>query len=163
MLFRSLLQHSAPHHIRYGVQPGPPAYAVESYPFDSFCSENPNVFTHRAHPNTISTYVGMNSTSFGNTPGVPNTRPLIYNAFLQSSAHSRGNDRPSTAATVKTNYSPPSPKVSPISQVFPPLPSTPISRSDSAFAIQANLREKRSGHFETSSRRSSSVSHFFVP
>lgn len=152
----SLLQHSAPHHIRYGVQPGPPAYAAEAYPFDSFCSENPNVFTHRAHSNSISTYVGLNSTSFGNTPGVTNTRPLIYNAFLQSSAQSRGNDRPSTAATMKTNYSPPSPKVSPISQVFPPLPSTPISRSDSAFAIQANLREKRSGHFETSSRRSSS-------
>jgi hypothetical protein len=38
------------------------------------------------------------------------------------------------------------------------MPSTPISRSDSGYALQANLREKRSAHFETSSRRSSSVS-----
>ncbi|KAF2467078.1 DENN-domain-containing protein [Lindgomyces ingoldianus] len=153
----SLLQHSAPHHMRYGVPAGPPAYAIESYPHDSFCSENPGVFTHRSHPSTLATYAGLNSTSFGTVVGPPSSRPIIYNAFLHSSAQSRGNDRPSTASTMKTgNYSPPSPKVSPISQVFPPLPSTPISRSDSAFALQANLREKRSGHFETSSRRSSS-------
>lgn len=154
----SLLQASAPHHIRYGVPTGPPAYAVEAYPYDTFCSENPGVFTHKAHPTNISTYVGMNSTSFGTVVGPSSVRPLIYNAFLQSSASSRGNDRPSTASTVKTSSnSPPSPKISPISQVFPPLPSTPISRSDSGYALQANLREKRSGHFETSSRRSSSV------
>jgi hypothetical protein len=60
---------------------------------------------------------------------------------------------------VKTSSnSPPSPRISPVSAAFPPLPSTPISRSDSGYALQANLREKRSGHFETSSRRSSSVS-----
>jgi hypothetical protein len=157
----SLLQHSAPHHTRYGVPTGPPRYAVEAYPFDTFASENPGVFTHKAHPNTISSYVGLNSTSFGNMIGPSSSRPLIYNAFLQSSASSRGNDRPSTASTVKTNSnSPPSPRISPISQVFPPLPSTPVSRSDSGYALQANLREKRSGHFETSSRRSSSVSRF---
>ncbi|KAF2872680.1 dDENN domain-containing protein [Massariosphaeria phaeospora] len=156
----SLLQHSAPHHTRFGVPTGPPAYAMEAYPFDTFSSENPGVFSHRAHPSTVSTYVGMNSTSFGNNVGPPSSRPMIYNAFLQSNAHSRGNDnRPSTASTIKTtSNSPPSPRVSPISQVFPPLPGTPISRSDSGYALQANLREKRSGHFETSSRRSSSVS-----
>jgi hypothetical protein len=37
------------------------------------------------------------------------------------------------------------------------MPSTPISRSDSGYALQANLREKRSAHFDTQSRRSSSV------
>jgi hypothetical protein len=153
----SLLQHSAPHHARYGVPTGPPQYAVESFPHDTFQSENPGVFTHRAHASTIHTYVGMNSTSFGSVAGPASSRPLIYNAFLQSSGHSRGNDRPSTASTVKTN-SPPSPRLSPISQVFPPLPGTPISRSDSGYALQANLREKRSGHFDTQSRRSSSVS-----
>ncbi|KAF2117689.1 dDENN domain-containing protein [Lophiotrema nucula] len=155
----SLLQHSAPHHTRYGVPVGPPQYAVESYPFDTFCSENPGVFTPRAHPSNLATYVGLNSTSFGTVVGAPNSRPLIFNAFLQSGAQSRGNDRPSTASTMKTeSNSPPSPRLSPISQVFPPLPSTPISRSDSGYALQASLREKRSAHFETSSRRSSSVS-----
>jgi hypothetical protein len=155
----SLLQHSAPHHTRYGVPFGPPMYAVEAYPHDTFCSENPGVFSHRPHRTSISSYIGMNSTSFGSVAGPVSSRPLIFNAFLQSSVSSRGNDRPSTASTMKTaSNSPPSPKISPISQVFPPLPSTPISRSDSGYALQANLREKRSGHFETSSRRSSSVS-----
>ncbi|KAF2266681.1 dDENN domain-containing protein [Lojkania enalia] len=160
----SLLQHSAPHHMRYGVPHGPPQYAVESFPYDAFCSENPGVFTSRAHPSTLATYVGLNSTSFGTVIGPPNSRPLIYNAFLQSSASSRGNDRPSTASTFKTTTnSPPSPKISPVSTVFPPLPTTPISRSDSGYALQANLREKRSGHFETSSRRSSSFGFDRVP
>lgn len=157
----SLLQHSAPHHTRYGVPTGPPAYAIEAFPYDAFCSENPGVFTHRATPSTIHTYAGLNSTSFGTMPGSATSRPLIHNAFLQASPQSRGNERPTTSTTVKTaSNSPPSPKISPVSAAFPPLPSTPISRSDSGYALQANLREKRSGHFETSSRRSSSVSYF---
>lgn len=159
----ALLQHSAPHHTQYGVPTGPPAYAVEAFPNSAFASENSGVFSHRAHPSTVQTYVGLNSTSFGTITGPSSSRPLIYNAFLQSSASSRGNDRPSTASTVKTfSNSPPSPKISPVSTVFPPMPSTPISRSDSGYALQANLREKRSGHFETSSRRSSSVSLGFL-
>jgi len=162
----SLLQHSAPHHTRFGVPTGPPAYAIESYPFDNFCSENPGVFTHRAYSLSIQQYIGMNSTSFGTGPLPSSSRPLIYNAFLQSSVQSRGNDRPSTANTVKTSTnSPPSPRISPVSAAFPPMPSTPMSRNDSGLALQANLREKRSGHFETSSRRSSSVGflQFCIP
>jgi hypothetical protein len=154
----SLLQQSAPHHTQYGVPTGPPAYAIEAFPFDTFASENPGVFSHRAPPLTVQNYVGLNSTSFGTVLGAPSSKTLIYNAFLQSSALSRGNDRPSTATTMKSHHSPPSPKVSPVSTVFPPMPSTPISRSDSGYALQANLREKRSAHFDTSSRRSSSVS-----
>jgi hypothetical protein len=154
----SLLQHSAPHHTRYGVSTGPPAYAIEAFPYNTFCSENPNVFTYKAHPSNVQTYVGLNSTSFGSVAGPASARPLIHNAFLQSGAHSRGSDRPSTSSTIKTfSNSPPSPKVSPVSTVFPPMPSTPISRSDSGYALQANLREKRSAHFDTQSRRSSSV------
>ncbi|KAF9693458.1 hypothetical protein EKO04_008504 [Ascochyta lentis] len=160
----SLLQHSAPHHMRYGVPTGPPAYAVEAFPYDTFCSENPGVFTPKAHASTVQTYVGLNSTSFGTVTGPASGRALIYNAFLQSSAHSRGNDRPSTSSTVRTfSNSPPSPKVSPVSTVFPPMPSTPISRSDSGYALQANLREKRSAHFDTQSRRSSSFGFEKVP
>ena len=158
----SLLQHSAPHHARYGVPTGPPPYAVEAFPYDTFCSENPNVFTPKAHPSTIQTYVGLNSTSFANVTGPASGRPLINNAFLQSGAHSRGSDRPSTSSTIRTfSNSPPSPKTSPVSTVFPPMPSTPISRSDSGYALQANLREKRSAHFDAQSRRSSSVSERF--
>ncbi|KAH6639745.1 AEX-3 domain-containing protein [Boeremia exigua] len=160
----SLLQHSAPHHMRYGVPTGPPAYAVEAFPHDTFCSENPSVFTPKAHASTVQTYVGLNSTSFGTVTGPASGRPLIYNAFLQSSAHSRGSDRPSTSSTIRTfSNSPPSPKVSPVSTVFPPMPSTPISRSDSGYALQANLREKRSAHFDTQSRRSSSFGFEKVP
>ncbi|KAK3216340.1 hypothetical protein GRF29_8g3006900 [Pseudopithomyces chartarum] len=163
----SLLQHSAPHHTRYGVPTGPPAYAIESFPYDTFCSENPGLFTHRAYSLSVQQYIGMNSTSYGTGPLPSNSRPLIYNAFLQSSVSSRGNDRPSTASTVKTSsHSPPSPKVSPVSTTFPPLPTTPISRSDSGYALQANLRdlrEKRSGHFDTASRRSSSFGFDRVP
>ncbi|KAK7179179.1 hypothetical protein DPSP01_012080 [Paraphaeosphaeria sporulosa] len=163
----SLLQHSAPHHTRYGVPTGPPAYAIESFPYDTFCSENPGIFSHRAYSLSVHQYIGMNSTSFGSGPLPSNPRPLIYNAFLQSSVSSRGNDRPSTASTVKTSgHSPPSPRISPVSTTFPPLPSTPISRSDSGYALQANLRdlrEKRSGHFETASRRSSSFGFERVP
>jgi len=158
----ALLQQSAPHHIRFGVPIGPPAYAVEAFPCDAFSSENPGVFSHRAHPSTIQTFVGLNSTSFGSITGPASSQPLIHNAFVHSSGPSRGHDRPSTATTIRTfSNSPPSPKISPISTAFPPMPSTPISRSDSGYALQANLRdlrEKRSGHFETSSRRSSSVS-----
>lgn len=158
----SLLQLSAPHHNRYGVPVGPPVYAQEAYPFDVFSSENPSIFTHKPLPSTLATYVGLNSASFGPVVG-PGPPPLVFNAFLQSrNDQSRGNDRPSTASTIKTG-SPPSPKLSPISTVFPPVPTTPISRSDSGFALQANLREKRSGHFETSSRRSSSFGFERVP
>ncbi|KAF2848948.1 DENN-domain-containing protein [Plenodomus tracheiphilus IPT5] len=163
----ALLQQSAPHHTRYGVHTGPPVYAMEAFPHNTFSSENPGVFSHRAHPSTVQTYVGLNSTSFGSVVGPASSRPLIHNAFLQPSVSSRGNDRPTTANTVRTfSNSPPSPKISPVSTVFPPMPSTPISRSDSGYALQANLRdlrEKRSGHFETSSRRSSSFAFERVP
>ncbi|CAK7218724.1 hypothetical protein SCUCBS95973_003578 [Sporothrix curviconia] len=48
------------------------------------------------------------------------------------------------------------PSLSPISTNFPTIPTTPISRNDSGFAVTQTLREKRSGHFDEKSRRSSS-------
>lgn len=36
------------------------------------------------------------------------------------------------------------------------MPTTPVSRSDSGFALSATLKEKKSGHFDEKSRRSSS-------
>ncbi|KAI9697035.1 MAG: hypothetical protein M1836_004996 [Candelina mexicana] len=152
----SLLQLAAPHHNRYGVPVAPPAYTIESFPHDAFCSENPSIFTHNAPPSTLSRFVSLNSSSFGAmTPNFP-PRPPVFNAFIQSKAdHSRMTDRPGTSNTTKGS-SPPSPKLSPQSSQFPSYPTTPISRTDSGLGLQATLREKRSGHFDTASKRSSS-------
>ncbi|KAL9063092.1 MAG: hypothetical protein Q9157_008429 [Trypethelium eluteriae] len=155
----SLLQLAAPHHNRYGVGVGPPAYAEAAFPSDSFSSENQQVFSASPLPSTLAAYVSQNSSTFGENMSTPPSRPLIFNAFLQSrTLNSSGNDRPSTS-TGSTNKpsSPPSPKGSPVSQSFPAFPSTPISRTDSGYDLKASLREKRSGQFDSSSKRSSSV------
>ncbi|PGH20832.1 hypothetical protein AJ80_03459 [Polytolypa hystricis UAMH7299] len=157
---QSLLQLAAPLHQRYGVPPGPPAYAVEAFPFDSFPADNQAVFAPRASSTHLAKYVGLNSTSFGQDPAVT-PPPPVFNAFLNARndvAFSRGHDRPTTSSTSRAS-GPPSPKTStsPTSSYFPPLPPTPVSRNDSGFALQASLREKRSGHFDTASRRSSSM------
>lgn len=161
----SLLQLAAPHHNRFGVRPGPPSYAIEAYPFDSFPSENGAILHAKAGSTHLSRYVSLNSSSFGNDHGASSpVQTPIYNAFLHardeqtpSRGYSRGNERPGTSSTTKTG-SPPSPRTSsPTSGHFPPpLPATPVSRNDSGMALQASLREKRSGHFDAASRRSSS-------
>lgn len=156
---QSLLQLAAPLHHRYGVPTGPPAYAIETYPFDSFPSESPSFYSHKAQPTHLAKYVGLNSNSFGQDPAAGPAQPPIFNAFLSARNDvtlSRGNDRPGTSSTTKTG-SPSSLRLSPTSGNFPPPPATPASRNDSGFALQASLREKRSGHFDSSSRRSSSM------
>lgn len=161
----SLLQLAAPHHHRFGVRPGPPAYAIESFPFDSFPSEHAHIFNAQAQPTHLARYVSLNSSAFGNDPAVPPPPTPIYNAFLHARDEqgpmrgiSRGSERPGTGSTSKTG-SPPSPSASsPSSGHFPPppIPITSVSRNDSGSALQASLREKRSGHFDATSRRSSS-------
>lgn len=159
----SLLQLAAPHHNRYGVPVGPPAYAIESFPYDAFASENPSVFTGVPQTTSLAKFVNLNSTSFGDHESNFAPKPPVFNAFLQSKTETRrSNERPDTGSTSKGS-SPPSPKVSPVSGSFPPLPITPISRNDSGFAIQASLREKRSGHFDSSSKRSSTYGFDRVP
>ena len=144
----SLLQAAAPHHNRYGVSVGPPLYAIETFPYDAFSSENPQVFTAKAAPSTLAQYVSESSTTFGDASNLTAPRTSIYNAFLQSRAStSRSSDRPSTSSTGgnsnSSSQSPPSPIApSPISGSFS---SNPISRNDSGLALQASLREKRSG------------------
>ncbi|KAI9785749.1 MAG: hypothetical protein M1839_008766, partial [Geoglossum umbratile] len=151
----SLLQLAAPHHNRYGVPIAPPPYAVETFPCDAFSSESSSLFTHNAPPSTLAKYVSLNSAQFGDEGSSFAPRPPVFNAFIQSkNDHSRLYDRPSTGSTSKTG-SPPSPKLSPTSPLFSTAPSTQ-SRTDSGFALTATLREKRSGHFDGSSRRSSS-------
>jgi hypothetical protein len=159
----SLLQLAAPHHSRFGVRPGPPAYAIETFPFDTFPSEHASVYHSKAQPTHLSRYVSINSNSFGQDLGVAPPQTPVYNAFLHARDEqgtrglSRGNERPGTSSTSKPG-SPPSPRTSsPTSGHFPPpLPGTPASRNDSGMALQVSLREKRSGHFDGSSRRSSS-------
>jgi len=159
----SLLQMAAPHHNRYGVPLGPPDYAVELFPFDAFSSENPSVFTGNPLTTSLAKYVSLNSTSFGETGASLPPRPPLFNAFMPpKNENQRLNDRPSTSSTAKGS-SPPSPKLSPTSSSFPPLPMTAISRNDSGYAIQATLREKRSGHFDSSSKRSSTYGFDRIP
>ncbi|KAJ5133994.1 hypothetical protein N7526_005359 [Penicillium atrosanguineum] len=165
----SLLQLAAPHHGRCRVPTGPPAYAVETYPWDTFLTETPASYTSKAPPTNLAKYVGLNSTAFGSTAVVPGSyQPPIFNAFLHARQEhgstsrgysSKGSDRPGTSSTAKAGASPPSPREnsSPTSGYFPPPPPTPSSRNDSGMALQASLREKRSGHFDSASRRSSSL------
>ncbi|CBF77709.1 hypothetical protein AN4349.2 [Aspergillus nidulans FGSC A4] len=159
----SLLQLAAPHHSRYGVPVGPPAYAIETFPFDAFMSENSSIYTSKAQSTQLSKYVSLNSNAFGQgSVSLTSHPPLIFNAFLHARNEqtasrgysSKSSDRPGTGSTFKPG-SPPSPRdSSPISGHFPPPPATP--RNDSGMALQASLREKRSGHFDAASRRSSS-------
>jgi len=167
---QSLLQVAAPHHNRFGVPVGPPPYAMETYPADAFSSENPQVFSANPTPSTLANYVSESSTTFGDASSAPHSRSSIYNAFLQSRVGStRGSDRPSTSSTgtggsQSSSQSPPSDTApSPLSSNFP---STPVSRNDSGFALQASLREKRSGNFTSNladglTRRNSAVHSLF--
>lgn len=164
----SLLQVAAPHHNRFGVPVGPPQYAIETYPHDSFSSESPQVFSANAAPSTLASYVSESSTTFGDASSVP-SRTSVYNAFLQNRVDAtRGHDRPSTSSTgtngsQSSNRSPPSPPSAP-SPVSANFPSGPPSRNDSGtgFALQASLREKRSGHFADGlTRRNSAVHSLF--
>ncbi|KAK3070412.1 hypothetical protein LTR53_010509 [Teratosphaeriaceae sp. CCFEE 6253] len=161
---QSLLQVAAPHHNRYGVNVGPPPYALETFPRDAFASESPQVFMPNAAPSTLAAYVSESSTTFGETTSTPSTT-TVFNAFLQSRDQSQSGDRPSTSSTgsgtngsQSSRRSPPSPTApSPVSSSFP---GTPTSRNDSGFALQASLREKRSGHFADGLARRNSTFGF---
>jgi hypothetical protein len=167
---QALLQAAAPHHIRYGVPTGPPAYAVETFPHDAFSSENAQIFNPKPAPSTLSQFVGESSTTFGDASSLPAiSRNTVFNAFLASRPGSGpGSERPSTSSTgtgahsTSSGASPPSPNTmpSPVSASFPTTPTS--SRNDSGFALQASLREKRSGYFADGiSRRNSTVHSLF--
>ncbi|TKA59201.1 hypothetical protein B0A49_13824, partial [Cryomyces minteri] len=154
----SLLQSAAPHHNQYGVPVGPPAYAVEVFPNDAFCADNASIFNQKAAPSALANFVRLNSKSFGDVAANNTSQSFVFNAFLLSRTEgSRSTERPSTGSTSNTTNSFPSSKNSPISSQFPNPPSTGVSRNDSGYALQASLREKRSGHFDVASRRNSTV------
>jgi hypothetical protein len=151
----SLLQLAAPHHNKYGVPVGPPPYAIETFPYDAFSTENPALFTQNASRSTLAQNVSQNSTSFGeNNDAKSSPRTSVFNAFLQSKNDHVRIERPSTS---KSSYgaSPP-PSISPESSHFPATPVMQLPRNDSGLGLAATLREKRSGHFEPMGRRSSS-------
>ena len=157
----SLLQLAAPHHHKFGISPGPPPYVVESFPGDSFSSENPSVFSSSTQSTSLARLVGISSTSFGAQAAAETpSRGLVLNAFLQAkNTRSRGAtaDRPRTASTCRTGNADDSPPVTPVSTAFPQFPLTPVSRNGSGQALQASLREKRSGYFDSLSKRSGSM------
>lgn len=147
----SLLQIAAPHKLRYGVTTGPPPYAMESFPYDAFSSESSYLFTSSAPRATMAKWVSQNSSGFGEPDPPTEIHAPVFNAFATSAVDS-SKDRPTTGKSGKTS---PQSSISPVSINFPP--GTPVSRSDSGFALAATLREKRSGHFgEEKLRRSSS-------
>ena len=156
----SLLQLAAPHHNKFGVPTGPPLYAIEAMPYDSFASENSSIFSSDALSTSLARLVGMTSTSFGTPAAAMSPRKtLILNAFLQAKGGSRGSgtgDRPRTESISRKSNADSSYQ-SPITGSFPQLPVTPISRSDSGFALQPSPRDKRGGHFDSASKGSGST------
>ncbi|KAK4209518.1 AEX-3 domain-containing protein [Rhypophila decipiens] len=148
----SLLQIAAPHRLRYGVASGAPPYAIEAFPYDAFSCENEALFNPNPLENSLGKWVTQNSSTFGEPDPAEAIKPPLFNAFSQAKVdYSKPDHRPPTSKSSKG--SPPS-SVSPHSINFPPMPTTPISRTDSGFS--QTLREKRSGHFDDKSRRSSS-------
>lgn len=134
--------------------PSGPPYAIESFPYDSFSSENGSVFSPTPPGGTLGKWVSQNSSSFAAPNLADQVHTPVFNAFTFSSVDSGNSDRPGASKSSRTS---PQSSVSPASTNFPPMPTTPVSRSDSGFALTATLREKRSGHFgEDKGRRSSS-------
>lgn len=155
----SMLYLTAPLHQTRGVSVGPPAYACEAFPRDSFVAENPSIFT----PVTASTELGRLATLSSSQFGVyaasnGSTSAPLLNVFAQAKPRSAmGTDRPRTGSTTRRpSHTEGSDKTSPNTANFPSLSTTPKSRHDSGFAMQASLKEKPSTQFETNSKHNSS-------
>ncbi|KAK6358822.1 hypothetical protein TWF696_000004 [Orbilia brochopaga] len=147
----ALLQLAAPHHNRFGVETGPPAYALETFPNNSFAAENPSIFSSNPPPSSLARLVSLPSNSFGDMAAAQlGYRSPIFNVFLQARSLSRPQElRPTTSGTIKGS-NPPSPN-SPRS-----ILGSSSSRTDSGNTLTATLRGKRSGNFETLAQRRSS-------
>ena len=156
----SLLAVAAPHRYRFGVPLGPPPYALNIYPFGAFPSENPSVFTTTASSLRISHFAGLTSTAFGpSTMQGPPVKPL-FNAFNQSRTSAIANSGRSLASSTCSSRSTSSPaSLSPPFTSLRSLSPNPLYdslvRTDTGYALQANLRDKRSGGFENLTRNSS--------
>ena len=148
----SILHLAAPHRYRFGVPVGPPKYAVEAFPFNSFSSEYPEIFDPNPSHSNLAQLANLASNQFGTPLAQQSTRPPLLNALLNSrKTSSQGLDRPASNSAVS------SPGASPSSTNFPPSSFSGL-KNDSSHSLQASLREKRSGLLE-SARRNSSVSN----
>ena len=156
----SLLYQAAPLHQSFGVTPGPPAYAMETYPYDSFPAEIDSTFTAVTRSTNLDKLVSLSSTAFGPQAATDTIRRApVLNVFL-ASAPTRGKsiDRPRTSSTARQSIATDSDGQSPITSSFPLTPVSTPSRTDSGYALQTSLREKKSGHFDSLSKRSFSGS-----
>jgi DENN (AEX-3) domain/uDENN domain/dDENN domain/C1 domain len=154
----SLLYQAASHH-NCGVSTGAPPYAIESFPFDAFSSENSSLFSAAARSTNLARLVALNSTAFG-AQAAPDAQlqNLVFNAFLQAGSRPRkSTDRRRSASTAPVS-SPDSPTLSPLSITSPPLPDNRLSRNDWGHTLQASLKDKRSGYFDSASQKSGSLS-----
>ncbi|BFZ61804.1 hypothetical protein YB2330_002880 [Saitoella coloradoensis] len=78
-----LLSLAAPLHLRYGVQKGPPPYAVSTFPNQSFVA-SAEVATSIRRPSTLSKLLLRNSATFGEPNVDYRPQEPVFNAFLQS-------------------------------------------------------------------------------
>ena len=155
----SLLHLAAPHHHSFGVPPGPPTYVMEAYPHDAFSADTPPVFTGISQSTNLAKLVSLSSSTFGPQAAADTIRRApVLNAF-SAGGPTRGKsiDRPRTASTARQPSQAGSDS-SPVGGTFAQSPLTPVSRNDSGYALQTSLREKRSGHFDSSSKRNPSIS-----
>lgn len=160
----SLLYQAAPLHHPFGVTPGPPAYVVETYPFEAFSAEIDSVFTAIAKTTSLDKLASLSSTAFGSQAASDTIRraPML-NVFLAAGpTRGKSPDRPRTSSTARQSTLTDSDGHSPIIGGFPQTPGSGTSRTDSGYALQTSLREKRSGHFESLSKRSFSGSTHII-
>lgn len=156
----SLLAVAAPHRYRFGVPLGPPPCALNLYPFSAFPSENPSVFTATAPSLRLSHFAGLTSTAFGpSTMQGPPVKPF-FNAFSQtqtSAVVSTGTSLASSTCSSRSTSSSASlsPPFSSLRSSSPSPLYDSLVRTDTGYALQANLRDKRSGGFDSNPRHSS--------
>ncbi|RMZ80051.1 hypothetical protein DV738_g3099, partial [Chaetothyriales sp. CBS 135597] len=156
---QALLHQASPLHHSFGVAPGPPAYVVEAFPHNAFSADAESVFTATTRSTNLASLVGISSSMFGAQAASDGIRrPPTLNAF-QPASGTRGKsiERPTTSSTAKDSVGPGSGH-SPARTGYLHPPATPISRTDSGYALQTSLREKRSGHFDSFSKRNGSIS-----
>ncbi|KAK6377123.1 hypothetical protein LTR64_000502 [Lithohypha guttulata] len=149
----SSLYHVAPHHQTRGVAVGPPAYAYEAFPNDQFVSEHPTIFSTITPSVDLGRLASLSSNQFGSSATSSNNRTPLCSVFAQASPlNAYGSVRVGTSSTARQpSHAEDSDWVSPMTGTFS-KPNTPQSRNDSGFALQVSLKEKRSRHFDTSSR-----------
>lgn len=155
----SLLYLAAPHHHSRGVPVGPPPSAIQAFPGNAFSSEHKAIFSPAAPSSNLSKLASLSSSMFGQQAAADQIhRPPLLNAFSHFSPSVKGIDRPATANTTRLPSQPSFDSTSPGTNPAVPLPPAPPSRNDSGFALQASLREKRSGHFDSFTRSGDTLS-----